>query len=139
MLNSDESGEDTPGVTIPKLLDSHSLQNLSVDVNDFSAHVVTPLPVLEGIWKKCSELLSEKNAVVKAPGHNDKARMVKSYSGPRPHLVVCKKGGQFACDNTCPNWRSLGICAHAVVAAEDNGDLMTYLTWKLRNRLISQN
>ena len=91
--------------------------------------------------KKASELLSEKNAVVKVPGYNDKARMVKSNSGSRPHLVVCKKGGQFACDNTCPNWRSLSICAHAVAAAEDNGDLMTFLTWfrKLRNRLISNN
>lgn len=106
VLDSDESGEDTPGVTIPELLNSwrsHSLRNLSVDVNGFSSHIVTPLPVLEGIWKKASELLSEKNAVVKDPGHNDKARMVKSYSGPRPHLVVSKKGGQFACDNTCPN------------------------------------
>ena len=67
--------------------------------------------------------------------------MVKSNSGSRPHLVVCKKGGQFACDNTCPNWRSLSICAHTVAAAEDNGDLMTFLTWfrKLRNRLISNN
>lgn len=66
---------------------------------------------------------------MKAPGNNDKARMVKSYSGPHPHLVVCKKGGQFACHNTCPNWRSLSVCAHAVAAAEDNGDLITYLTW----------
>ena len=48
MLDSDESGEDT---TIPKFRDSHSLRNLLVDVNAH-AHVVTPLPVLEGIWKK---------------------------------------------------------------------------------------
>ena len=48
VLDSDESGEDT---TIPKFRDSHSLRNLLVDVNAH-AHVVTPLPVLEGIWKK---------------------------------------------------------------------------------------
>lgn len=111
-LESDESGDDTP--------------KLSVEVNDFS---LTPLPVLEGIWKKASELLSEQNAVVKAPGHDDKARMVNSVSGPRPHLVVRKKGGQYGCDKSCPNWQSLSICAHAVAAAEDNGDLITYVSW----------
>lgn len=62
VLDSDGSGEHTPGVTIPELFNSqrsHSLLTLSVDVNDFSSRVVTPQPVLEEIWKKASELLSE--------------------------------------------------------------------------------
>ena len=55
--------------------------------------------------------------------------MVKSYSGSRPHLVTHKRSGQYACDDKCPNWRSLGICAHSVAAAEDNHELLLFVRW----------
>ena len=29
----------------------------------------------------------------------------------------------------CANWKSLGICSHAVVAADDNGDLQAFVEW----------
>ena len=28
------------------------------------------------------------------------------------------------CDNDCPNWKSLSVCSHSVVAAQDNHDLV---------------
>lgn len=55
--------------------------------------------------------------------------MVKSSSGQRPHLVIRKRTGQYCCDGTCPNWKSLGICSHSVAAAEDNSDLQSFVTW----------
>ena len=72
---------------------------LSVSVHD----VRIPLTCLEGIWSKAAELLQTEAAIVSAPGVGDGAKFVLSYSGHKPHLVVPKKGGGFACDNECPN------------------------------------
>ena len=36
---------------------------LPVKVEEFSGQVLTPAPVLEAIWKKAADLLSEKNAI----------------------------------------------------------------------------
>ena len=102
---------------------------LSVAVNDFSALVITPVEVLKAIWRKAYELLREPNSISRAPGQGDNARMVRSYSGSRPHLVLHKKSGQYACDNMCPNWKSLGICAHSVATAEDNHELQLFIQW----------
>ena len=76
-----------------------------------------PLNCLEGIWSKAAERLSTPDAIVPAPGVGIGAKFVLSYSGKRPHLVMPKKSGCFACDHDCPNWRSLGICAHSVAVA----------------------
>ena len=102
---------------------------LSVPISDFSGSVITPTEVLKAIWKKASELLHEPNSLSLAPGQDDKARVVKSYSESRPHLVTRKRSGQYTCDDKCPNWRSLGICAHSVAAAEDNHELLLFVRW----------
>ena len=79
--------------------------------------------MLEGIWTKASELISTNDAIVPAPGQDLGARMVLSYSGKVPHMVTPKKGGEFSCDSSCLNWKSMGICAHSVVVAEVNKKL----------------
>ena len=81
------------------------------------------------IWKKATELLNEPESICKSPGGSAKDRIVKSTSGSRPHLVLSKKGGQFVCDNDCPNWKSLSVCSHSVVAAQDNHDLGLFVEW----------
>ena len=108
---------------------------LSVDVRHLRS-VTTPMEVLTAIWGKASKLLHEPNAVAPAPGCDSAARMVKSYSGARPHLITRKRSGQFCCDSTCPNWRSLGICAHSVAAAEDNRALQGFVQWYLKAKKI---
>ena len=108
---------------------------LSVDVRHLRS-VTTPMEVLTAIWGKASELLHEPNAVAPAPDCDSAARMVKSYSGARPHLITRKQSGQFCCDSTCPNWRSLGICAHSVAAAEDNRALQGFVQWYLKAKKI---
>ena len=40
-----------------------------------------------------------------------------------------KKSGQYCCDGTCPNWKSLEICSHSFAAAEDNCDLQSFVSW----------
>ena len=91
--------------------------SLAVDIHDVANSVRIPLNSLEGIWKKAAELLKTEGAIVPAPGVGDNAKFVLSYSGRKPHLVVPKKGGSFACDQDCPNWCALSICAHSVAVA----------------------
>ena len=50
--------------------------------------------------------------------------------------MSAKKNGQYTCDNDCPNWKSLGICSHSVVAAEDNGDLQAFVEWVKRAKKV---
>ena len=85
-------------------------------------------PVINAIWTKATEP-NESNAVCVSPGGSHKNRIVKSFSCIRPHLVTAKKNDQYACDNDFPNWKSLGICSHSVVAAEGNGDLQAFVEW----------
>ena len=85
---------------------------LSVELKSFAAAVKTPQPVLEGIWRKASELISAPQKIVPAPGCSVLARMVESKSGQRPHLVTPGKGGKFACDSSCAKYKSFGLCSH---------------------------
>ncbi len=83
---------------------------LSVELGSFASSVVTPRPVLEGIWKKTLELVSKSHKIASAPGCSLLSRMVESKSTARPHLVSPGKGGKFMCDGSCPNYQSL-LCA----------------------------
>lgn len=85
--------------------------SLTVDIHGVADSVRIPLNSLEGIWKKAAELLKTEGAIVPAPGVGDDAKFVLSYSGHRPHLVVPKNGGSFACDQDCPNWCALKMCS----------------------------
>ena len=79
-----------------------------------------PFASIQGIWRKAEELITEPNAIVPIPRFNEGVMMVLSRSGKRPHLIKCGKGGRVSCDSDCPNWKSLNICSHCVVAAETN-------------------
>ena len=100
-----------------------------MDVSSFADSVMIPRTVLCAIWKKAYVLLNESESICRSPGGNAKDRIVKSTSGSCPHLVTFKKGGQYACDNECPNWKSMGVCSHSVAAAQDNNDLVTFIEW----------
>ncbi len=102
---------------------------LSVDLNSASQEVSMPITILEGIWTKAHRLLTTNNAIVLAPGQPPEARMVLSYSGKTPHMVLPKKNkGDFSCDSNCPNYKALGICSHIVAVAEVNGQLPELLS-----------
>ena len=84
---------------------------ISVDVTTLAGTVRTPLTCLEGIWKKAADLLKTKDAIVPAPGVSGNAKYVMSYTRQRPHLVVSKKDGSFACDENCLNCKNLCSCS----------------------------
>ena len=90
--------------------------------------------MLEGIWTKASEQISTNDAIVPVPGQDSGARMVLSYSGKVPHMVTPKKRGEFSCDSSCPNWKSMGICAHSVAVAEVNKKLPQFLSANKRRK-----
>ena len=76
---------------------------MTVAVCEFADHVNVPRSVLDGIWQKAQELISDSNVISSAPGYNKGYNMVKSSSGKRPHLVISKANGQYSCDNDCGN------------------------------------
>lgn len=61
---------------------------LSISVSDFCDQVVAQEHVLKAIWNKAADLLHGSDLIVQAPGGT--GFLVKSYSGPRPHLVTLK-------------------------------------------------
>jgi len=99
-------------------------QPLSIDVHDTGLSV--PQGIVDGIWKKASELLSTPGAIGFAPGLAPQARTVISKTHSGFHTVVPGKGGRFSCDN-CPNYKSLGICSHTVAVAEVNHVLPQFI------------
>ena len=112
----------------PSLSIEKPSSDLSVDLEQAAQLVNVQSTVLEGIWVKASRLLCDTNAISLAPGQDKAARMVLSSSGKVPHLVVPKKGGKYACDSNCPNFKSLGICSHTVAVAELNHHLERFLS-----------
>jgi hypothetical protein len=107
-----------------------STSSLSVDVSTAATLVNIPISCLEGMWIKAKRLMETDGAIAPAPGQPSEARMVLSYSGKTPHMVTPKKNGDFSCDSSCPNWKSLGICSHSVAVAETNGQLRLFLSSK---------
>ena len=97
---------------------------LSMDAETVAKSSNLPIPCVEGILNKASELLHKENAIVPAPGQSSEARMVLSFSGKMPpNMVVPTKGSGFSCDNNCSNWKSIGLCSHSVAVAESNRKL----------------
>ena len=111
--------------------------SLSVNLESAAEQVRVPFKCLEGIWAKASRLLSDDIAIAAAPGQDPEARMVLSYSGKMPHLVTPKKGGDFSCDSSCPNWKAMGICSHSVAVAEVNKKLSEFLSANKRKKPVN--
>ena len=85
--------------------------------------------VLDAIWRKAGELLSDSKAICTVPGGQCKDRIVKSSSSLASHVATARKSGEYSCDEKCPNWNSLRVCSHSVAAAEDNGELHSFVDW----------
>ena len=85
---------------------------------------------------KAVKLLQEENAIVPARGQSAEARMVLSSSSKTPHMVVPTKGGGFSCDSNCPNWKSMGLCAHSVAVAHSNGKLQEFVNFVKKKKKV---
>ena len=88
-----------------------------------------PEGVADGIWNKATALVSDAEAITSAPGCGPKDKMVKSKTGVAPHLVTNKKESQYACDDKCPQFKSIAICSHVIAAAQTNNDLENFMKW----------
>ena len=53
--------------------------------------------------------------------------MVVSDSSSRPHFVQKTTGNKFLCDDNCPMWRGLKVCAHTVAVAESLNCLRQFI------------
>ena len=107
--------------------DSNGQASLSVTVEEFHSGVSKiPVASIKGIWRKAEELLTQKNAIISAPGFENGSKMVLSKDGKRPHLVQVGKGGSISCDSECQNWKSLSVCSHCVAVAHCNDSLREF-------------
>ena len=97
--------------------------SLSMNITDVETLINVPFPCLEGIWKKAVDLISTPGNITPAPGHSPEVKMVASYSGHRPHLVIPCKSEMYKCDADCLNYKSMGLCSHVVVVAESQNCL----------------
>ena len=96
----------TPSLSSKPILSTCS-SGLSVSLESAAEKVNIPLGCLQGIWEKAQKLIRAPNAITTAPGQDPEARMVLSYSGSIPHMVTSKKGGEFCCSQSCPNWKAM--------------------------------
>ena len=108
---------------------------LSVSLDEASGMVPMPAPSLEGMWDKAKRLLRSPDDIQMAPG-NTSARMVASSSDGPPHYV-CLKKGRCECDQTCPHFQAVGLCAHSVAVAELLGSLHSTLEAVSRMNKVS--
>ena len=129
-----ENSDADPPITIGR--NCGTVSGLSVCVDDFAEAVRVPRNCLDGIWHKALELIKTNGAIVSAPdpGFEGNAKYVLSYHGKKPHLVLPKKNGTFSCDGECPNWKSMGICAHCVAAAETCNKLSEFIAWYKKSK-----
>ena len=127
-----ENSDADPPITIGR--NCGAVSGLSVCVDDFAEAVRVPRNCLDGIWHKALELIKTNGAIVSAPGFEGNAKYVLSYHGKKPHLVLPKKNGAFSCDGECPNWKSMGICAHCVAAAETCNKLSEFIAWYKKSK-----
>lgn len=105
-----------------------SVESSVTDTDDYSplslspqeANLATlPIETVRGIWHKAQELLKTPGAVVNGPCFSASVNstvIVASKSSDKPHIITCKPQGVISCESTCPNWASLQICSHSVVA-----------------------
>lgn len=46
-----------------------------------------------------------------------------------PHVVTPgKQKGEYRCEKNCPHFNGIRICSHTVVTAQQNGELLDFLT-----------
>lgn len=106
-------------------------ESLSVDLKQASLQTNIPVNCLHGLWKKANDLIRCSNSIAPAPRLDKEARMVLSYSGNTPRVVVPNK---FSCDVDCPIWKSLGLCSHTVVVTEVNHKLESFLAARRKKK-----
>ena len=118
---------------------SEELNNISINIqtltNDENRSIFSnapPIPaiphdILQGIFRKATDLLREDGAVVRAPTP-DESYSVKSSTNPRqPHLTQ-KKGVKVSCDIHCEGYRAFELCAHSLAVASHTNILEKYIT-----------
>ena len=108
--------------------------SLSVSVSEAKSMLNAPGEVIEGIWSKSTELLTNPDAMSRIPGSGNKDRFVLSRSSMNPHAVKFQSK-TYTCDERCLHFKSLALCSHTVAVAEVNKELLGFLqTLQMRKK-----
>ena len=105
------------------------------DINADEAQLVVHRDIVEAMYSKAAQLLTEPRWVCLAPptGSSDLAYCAKSSSGTRFHQVIVRQNTkEVKCD--CPSWRTNKVCSHSIAVAQQDGCLVQYMAWHRMNR-----
>ena len=106
---------------------SCDLSLLYRELAPLSINLRLPISAIDAISRKALDILSVDGGIIAAPGQPT-ARMVMSKTGKRPHLIVPKKNGGFACDDDCPQYKSAGLCSHIVAVAKHDSKIQSFVS-----------
>ena len=84
-----------------------------------------PLPILESLFERASNLLGDPGNVMPKPGAVDGSFIVAGTCN-KIHNVRPGKGGSMSCDRSCTNFSSK-ICEHVLAVAQVKGVLKEFL------------
>ena len=89
-------------------------------VAPLTAKLGLPPQAIKRIAEKAIELIATDGTIVNSLGYSGEAKMVKSQSGKRLHLVTVtpqKKRAGFVCTDECPQFKSAKQCSDTLATA----------------------
>ena len=135
-----KSGMDAKKVVVNKEIeiDNSSIQDslsstitLPITASD-SGITTVPMPILQAMFDKASQLLRKRDNVIAKPGATDGSFIVAG-TGNTIHVVTPGKGGCLKCDRNCVN-SSTRICEHVLAVAQIREKLSEFLAWYRRSK-----
>ena len=101
---------------------------LEVAVEDCGITTIS-MSTLKNAWNIAERLVCSGSGILNVPWSSDKkARLVMSSSSDHPHLVMTRSGKMhYSCDDKCAMFKGFSLCSHVIAAANDNGDLHSFL------------
>ena len=112
-------------------LDEEQTSSMSISAKE-SKITTVPLPILEAMFEKASNLLVSKGSVIPKPGADNGSFTVAGTLN-KVHSVTPGKGGCLSCDRTCIN-HATKVCEHVLAVAQLRGSLGEFLAWFKRRK-----
>ena len=100
--------------------------------------------ILRNIWEKAAKIVSSPGAVQCAPFFPGKQAedcdtflVISESSSENFHTVKCSSSVSGVVKCSCPGFKSLGVCSHAVAVAEKQGLLSKYLNFYKQSKVLN--
>ena len=119
----------TPAPSSQEIHKHKKTSTTEINLVQFQMATALPHETAKGIVQKAQEIVDDATAIAHVPGGKSKDRFIISRSQKQPHLVTAKNNSEYNCDDRCPHYQSLSICAHTIAAAYVNGEFSAFQKW----------